>query len=108
MAGDRPDVRATRSEGFVELVNESHEPIGGRQPCEFEWEINPGSATVQLLTDHDFVFAAAEGAVSYIAIRNGDGALMFMLRIPDRVVGTGIFGIGPHRSGLVQYRRNLP
>jgi len=108
MAEDRPESRVTRSEGFVELVNGSHEPIGGRQRCEFEWEISPGRASVELLTDHDFAFAAAEGAVSYIAVRNMDGALMFMLRVPDRVVGTGIFGIGPHRSGLVQYRRNLP
>jgi len=108
MLGDRPEVHVTRSEGFVELVNGSLEPMSGRQHCEFEWEISPGRATVQLLTDHDFDFAAAEGAVSYIAIRNKDGALMFMLRVSDRVVGTGIFGIGPHRSGLVQYRRNLP
>ncbi len=108
MVGDRPEVHVTRSEGFVELVNARHEPIGGRQQCEFEWEISPGRATVQLLTDHDFAFAAAEGAVSYISIRNNEGALLFMLRVPDRVVGTGIFGIGPHRSGLVQYRRNLP
>jgi hypothetical protein len=108
MDADLHQARPQRSDGFVELVDERQQPVGARQACQFEWDLSPDRATIRLLTDHDFVFAAAEGAVCYITIRNRDGELMCMLRLPERVVGTGIFGVGPHRSGLVPYRRMLP
>ena len=95
----------SRSDGFVELLNARYEPIGSRQPCRFDWEVTPAAANVSLVSDHDIVVSASEGAVAYVALRDTDGALLFMLRVPDRIAGNGIFGIGPHRSGFVKYRR---
>jgi hypothetical protein len=108
MADDRPEGTFTQSAGFVELMNEHHEPVGARQMCTFQYDLSSNRVTFELLTDHDFVISAAEGTVSYVALRDNEDVLMFMVRIPDRVIGTGIFGIGPHRSGLVRYRRFLP
>lgn len=107
-AADVPEATAPVSRGFVELLNDRREPLGARQRCEFVMEVSPSQAAVELLTDHDFAFSAAEGAVTYIALRADDGALLCMLRLPDSATGTGIFGVGPHRSGLLRYRRILP
>lgn len=91
----------TRSKGLVEPLNNEHEPMGAREPCRFEWEVAPSKATVEWLTDHEWIISAAEGEVSYVALRAEDGSLLFMLRVPGHIVENGVFRIGPHRSDFV-------
>ena len=72
--------------GTLALLDEKMEQIGDSQPCQFGWDVGPGSFAVELHSQHEFSEARGGWA---LAIYDDHDRLIWAFPIVGRPVGGG-------------------